>query len=240
MTDQVTDGVQNTEAPTTTTDGSDQAAGVSQEATTEAETSLLGGEATEGQSEATSGEEGQSESPSDKSSDEGKSDSDNSDEDADDAGAPEEYADFDMPDGVELNGEMSDKLKSLAKELNLSQKQAQRLADLGAEQATNVAKQPAQVLEKASAEWQTQSRNDEEFGGTEFDKNLAVAKKAKDAFSTPELTALLNESKLGSHPEVIRFMYRVGKAMSEDTIVRGGAEPGSEMSRAERLYKNNK
>jgi hypothetical protein len=48
-----------------------------------------------------------------------------------------------------------------------------------------------------------------------------VAKKALDAFGTTELRSLLNESGLGNHPEVIRFMFRAGKAISEDSMVTG-------------------
>ena len=38
-------------------------------------------------------------------------------------------------------------------------------------------------------------------------------------FGTDALKSLLTESGLGNHPEVIRFMYRAGKAISEDSYV---------------------
>ena len=49
--------------------------------------------------------------------------------------------------------------------------------------------------------------------------NLEVAKSSLKAFGTDALKSLLQESGLGNHPEVIRFMYRAGKAISEDSYV---------------------
>jgi hypothetical protein len=69
-----------------------------------------------------------------------------------------------------------------------------------------------------------------------------VAKKALDAFGTAELRSLLNESGLGNHPEVIRFMFRAGKAISEDSMVTGNkgearpAGPRSFNDLADALY----
>lgn len=162
------------------------------------------------------------------------------DKEANAEGAPEAYADFAMPEGVEIQGEALEEFKTLAKELNLSQKDAQRLADLGAKQASRLAEQPSQILAEARVEWEKQARNDKEFGGQAVEANLATAKKALDAYGTPELKTLLRESALGNHPDVIRLFYRVGKAMSEDSMVRGGSGTQAKaMSAAERLYGDN-
>ena len=74
---------------------------------------------------------------------------------------------------------------------------------------------------------QEKSQSDEEFGGENLSSNLEVAKSALDAFGTDPLKQLLAESGLGNHPEVIRFMYRAGKAISEDSYVGNsqGANP---------------
>ena len=53
---------------------------------------------------------------------------------------------------------------------------------------------------------------------------------ALKAFATPELRELLQKSGLGNHPEIIRFMYRAGKAISTDDYV--GASQGSGASRS--------
>jgi hypothetical protein len=58
-----------------------------------------------------------------------------------------------------------------------------------------------------------------------------------DAFATPELRTLLNESGLGNHPEIIRAFYRAGKAISEDGFVAGGHK-ATDKGDAKRLYPN--
>lgn len=142
-------------------------------------------------------------------------------------GAPEEYADFTLPEGAKVNAEALADLKAFAKEKNLSQEDAQKLVDLGVKNAQDVTTTMQAHIEQVRNEWSEASRTDKEFGGDKLDENLAVAKQALDTFGTPELTALLTESGLGSHPEVVRAFFRVGKAISEDRLVPGTKAPAS-------------
>ena len=72
---------------------------------------------------------------------------------------------------------------------------------------------------EARADWATESQSDEEFGGEKLGANLEIAKSSLNAFGTDAFKSLLSESGLGNHPEVIRFMYRAGKAIGEDGYV---------------------
>jgi hypothetical protein len=74
-------------------------------------------------------------------------------------------------------------------------------------------KDSADTIQKAAAEWAAAAVADKEYGGDMLTDSLVTAKKALDAFGTPELRTLLNDSRLGNHPEVIRFMVRAGKAL---------------------------
>lgn len=151
-------------------------------------------------------------------------------------GAPEEYKDFTLPEGIKLEGDAAQAFKGLAKELDLTQDQAQKLADLGVKQAQDGQARQAELLKAANAEWTAQSQADKEFGGENLGQNLAIARKAMDTFATPELKQLLTESGLGNHPEVIRMFFRTGKAISEDGFVSAarGAKPKGDL--ASRLY----
>jgi hypothetical protein len=91
-------------------------------------------------------------------------------------------------------------------------------------------------LEAIKTDWENTSKVDKEFGCEKLSENLGIAKKALDAFGTPELKALLVESGLGNNPEVIRFMFRAGKNISEDNILGGKAPSSGEKSLADRLY----
>jgi hypothetical protein len=150
---------------------------------------------------------------------------------------PEKY-EFKEPEGVTLDKEVLGEFEGLAKELKLSQEEAQKVSDIGAKLAQKWEAKQADVIQQASAEWAASASADKEFGGDKLTESLTTAKKALDAFGTPELRTLLNESHLGNHPEVIRFMVRAGKAISEDSkVVTGGRQTVVE-STAKRMYPN--
>jgi len=136
---------------------------------------------------------------------------------------PESYEDFKSPEGVQIAPVVVDEVKAVAKELKLSQAEAQMLVDRLAPQA---AKAQAEAfhsgLEKAKADWTTASRNDKEFGGDNFEKNLGGANQVLKTYGSPELRQLLIASGLSQHPEVIRFMVNVRKDVSEDRFIPGG------------------
>jgi hypothetical protein len=133
--------------------------------------------------------------------------------------APAQY-EFKSPDGQGFDPEAMKVYAEVAKELNLSQDSAQKILD---RMGPTVAQRQAAAIQKVQAEWAEASRTDKEFGGDTLMDNLGVAKKALDSFGTPELRSLLNDSGLGNHPEIIRFMVRAGRAISEDRFVGGSA-----------------
>ena len=133
-------------------------------------------------------------------------------------GAPEKYEFNDkVADAPEvLDPEVLTAFGEVAKELDLPQEAAQKVLD---KVAPVIQARQAEQVEKARIEWAEESQSDEEFGGESFASNIEVAKSALNAFGTDPFKQLLQESGLGNHPEVIRFMYRAGKAISEDSYV---------------------
>lgn len=148
--------------------------------------------------------------------------SDGDDGEEGEEGAPEEYADFAAPDGVELDATALDSFKPIAKELNLTQEQAQRIVDIQAETAQRWAEGVQQHVIDTRLGWRESAQADPEIGGEKFAENLAAAKHGLDTFGTAELKKLLDETGVGDHPEVVRFFYKVGKANSEHDFVNSG------------------
>jgi hypothetical protein len=138
-------------------------------------------------------------------------------------GAPEKY-EFKPVEGVNLSDEVVGKFSDVAKELNLSQDAAQKMLD---QVAPAIARQQYAAIQNLNEQWVSAVKADKEIGGEKLGANLAIAKKARDAFGTDGLRKLLNESRIGNHPEVIRFFVRAGQAISEDTFVSGGTRPAS-------------
>jgi hypothetical protein len=150
-------------------------------------------------------------------------------------GAPGEYADFAMPEGMAMDAAHATDLKSLAKEFGLTQAQAQKVADLGAKWATDLSGKQAQALEDMSNAWEQAAQTDKEIGGDKLPENLGFAKSALAKFGNPQLSQLLESSRLGSHPDVIRMLAAVGRAMADDKVLTGAA-PGQAPSTAELFY----
>lgn len=133
-------------------------------------------------------------------------------------GAPEKY-EFKVPDGVNMDEASLKSFSEFAKDLDMPQEAAQAMLE---KMGPAWRQRQAEAIAKVHNEWSESSKTDKEFGGEKLTENLAVAKKALDAFGTPELRSLLNETGLGNNPEIIRAFYRAGKAISEDKFVPSG------------------
>jgi len=161
--------------------------------------------------------------------DKDKSDGDSDDSDKKDGtdkdqpeGAPEEYADFTLAEGAEVNETVLGEFKSFAKDLNLTQEQAQRLVDF--QQTVEV--QRAEAFQEQVNAWVDSAKNDKEFGGKQFEENTALANEALKEYGTAELITLLKDTRMGNHPEVIRTFYRIGKALKEGSSARSSSSSG--------------
>jgi hypothetical protein len=153
--------------------------------------------------------------------------------------APEAYADFDVPETVIVDTELMGEFKSAAKDIGLSQEQAQHLASMGAKMAQKITEQAATAQAERIAAWEAETKADKEIGGAQLEANLATAKKALDAFGSPELSTLLVETGIGNHPAIIKAFVKAGKAMSEDTLMPSSAQvPSAQTSIAQKLYPN--
>lgn len=168
--------------------------------------------------------------------------SDAADADADDGSdAPSEgYADFKLPEGMTLDQEALDAAKPLFQKYKVSQEDAQAFVDVMAGKVEAVRQGQIDAFNQLMTDWKEASKNDSEFGGDKFDESIALAKSAVDKFGTPELTKLLEDHGMGNHPEVIRFMVKVGKLTAED-VPGGDQTPTSkEKDRLEQLYPNDR
>lgn len=151
----------------------------------------------------------------DKTTDTGK------DADADKAkadGPPEKY-EFTMPDGMELDASLAEKADPVFRELGLTNEQANKLAKLVAEQRVSEGQAQHDAYVKQMEDWAKATYADAELGGSETAVMENVNKYVPtflNEFASPELKALLRDTGLGNHPELVRVFVRAGKAMAED------------------------
>lgn len=161
---------------------------------------------------------------------------------------PEKY-EFVSPEGFD-DPAIVERTAATARELGLSNEAGQKLLDAtakaiqdreaAADKAWAEANKPGgSEWKKRDQAWRAAVQADPEIGGTP-DNTRAVREKANTAvrkFFSAEGTQLIKDSGLGSHPEFVRAMYRIGKAMSESAPVFGSTgAPGQPKTQAEILY----
>lgn len=163
-------------------------------------------------------------------------------------GAPEKY-ELKVPDdlaaaGMQFDAEAFAEVEPILRELNLSNDAAQAIVD-------GYATKVLPLLEKRAGErwdatgadmrksWETESRNDPDIGGGKFDETKALARQTFVRFgvkSDGPFLKLLEESGLGSHPDMLRFVANVGRLTGEATTdtTNGGGQQQTRL--ADRVY----
>lgn len=148
-------------------------------------------------------------------------------------GAPEKY-EFTAGEGVELDSDALKDFEPVARDLNLTNEQAQKLVDAYPKILAGVQQRQAEAWQKQTEGWAETVKADKEIGGDKLTANLSAAQRALDQFGTPELKEYLNVTGLGNHPDLVKTFVKIGKAMSEDGMVTG--KESGQRSAAEVLY----
>jgi len=148
-------------------------------------------------------------------------------------GAPEKY-EFAAGEGIELDGTAIEAFEPVARELNLTNEQAQKLVDMYPKIIASQEQRQAEAWQQQTEQWAADVKADKDIGGDKLPANLGAAQRAIDQFGSPELKEYLNGTGLGNNPELVRFCVKVGKAMSEDSMVDAGNS--GQRSAAEVLY----
>lgn len=189
--------------------------------------SLLGGAEPEPTGDQSSQGEGKGEGQGDKPADDGGKESGDKP-----SGAPEKY-EIALPDGLVLDEAVFSKAEPVLRELNLTNEQATKLANVIAE----VRASEAEAFVQQVQEWGKATTADPEIGGKALQESLQAGRRALATHGTPELKTLLDSTGLGNHPEVVRFFTRIGKTLPvEDKVVTGERSGSSTKSLAEKLY----
>ena len=131
---------------------------------------------------------------------------------------PEKY-EYKLPEGMELDTSLAEKVDPLFKEIGLSQEQAQKLVDVYApyikEQSEAANKQQLEGYKQTVEGWKAETLKEL---GTESEAKLAKVSKVIDKFGTPKLREVLNDTGLGNHPELVRAFLKLGEVISEDSF----------------------
>lgn len=156
---------------------------------------------------------------------------------------PEKY-ELKMPEGMQVDTALLDAVTPIFKEAGITQEVAQKLADAYAPviQKAGQAQHEAAMaaFDKQIEDWGKETKA---MLGPDAAKEMAPAGRLIQTFAgkdAPALRQLLNDTGLGNHPLMVKFLIAAGKAISQDKFVDGGNMPGdnSEAAVTKRLYPN--
>jgi hypothetical protein len=152
--------------------------------------------------------------------------------------APETYEEFSVPEDMDLDEAAVAEFAPVAKELDLTQEQAQKLVDIYAERKLDEARSMHDSFEKVQADWQTEAKADKEYGGADFTANIKKANAFLTEYGSADLNTALAETGMGNHPELIRLFVKAGAAMGDDTLHFGKAAEAAPKDAASILFPN--
>lgn len=137
---------------------------------------------------------------------------------ADDAAKPIAYDTVKLADGSLLDKSDLEKVIAYATEKKLTPEQAADLLTQREQAATDLTARQTESFKKQIDQWASDVKSDKDLGGANFDATLADVKLAMDKFAPEGSTfrKIVNESGYGNHPEFVRFVAAIGKAMKED------------------------
>lgn len=161
------------------------------------------------------------------------------DKDDDAAELPEKY-ELTPPEGFEIDDEIVAELDPVLRELKLSNEQANKLMPLAGSFAERIMKQQNDAFAEQASNWAKEAKADPEIGKGNWSQTEALVSKALDEFGAAEgseFRQLLDNTKLGNHPAMIRMFRQIGERLTGDTeFVRSDAGAQVKKSREEVLY----
>lgn len=146
---------------------------------------------------------------------------------------PVDLSDMKMPEGFEAMPEVMAGLTEFVNEHGLTKEAAEKLAPLGALIAESAVAKVTAEMDTIRSNWREEIANDPVLGSKE---QMAIANKGLEAYGSPELRKLLDETGLGDAPAVIRAFHKIGLTVKEDVVERGGSGDTRITSAADVMY----
>jgi hypothetical protein len=131
--------------------------------------------------------------------------------------------DLKLPEGSPLDPKTVDEIVALAKDKKWDKDTAQAVLEREHKLVASYVEGEKVKLTEVQEQWGKAAAEDKEYGGPKFGENAEMAKRVVRRFGSDALEKALDDSKLGNHPELVRLLVRVGKAMSADQWVTPGA-----------------
>ena len=133
---------------------------------------------------------------------------------------PETY-EFTTPEGYELSEGVTGIVTKLAKEMKLSATNAQSLVDTHLQVVALQEQERTQAWTEHLVKQEQACKQHAVLGGTNYAENIAIAEKAVQSVMSESALKSLSDYGMLKDPEVMAGFLKVGKAISEDSLVTG-------------------
>jgi CRISPR/Cas system CMR-associated protein Cmr5 small subunit len=142
------------------------------------------------------------------------------------------------PENYLFEASYVEEVASFAKENGLTQDVAEKILNRENQAAAKLIQKEQEAFEQeARVTWVNQIKADPELGGDNLKQTAAMSHKALKSFGSEALMKELNETGYGNHPELVRFLTKVGRAMSTEAEVKVGNSVPSKAPVEDLFYK---
>ena len=117
--------------------------------------------------------------------------------------------DLALPEGFDVDEVTSNDFMDLAGRIDINPSQAQELVNFQAE----ITNRQAEAWKQSIADGERQIKADPEIGGSNYDRTYADAKGLVKDYGEPGLGDLFDHYGLSHHPDFMRFMSRMSRAV---------------------------
>lgn len=133
-------------------------------------------------------------------------------------GAPEKYAEFKLPEGMQIDQAVMTDFTALAKKHNLSQESAQDLVDFQAKMEKSRVDAAVAEFDKTAKAWRDETVKEL---GANFGAEEANVGRFLERFGSPELRALMTATRVGENKHLFTAMAKAGALLGEGKLPEG-------------------
>lgn len=141
--------------------------------------------------------------------------------------SPEEYQldTPDLPEGLNYSDDDVSVFKAMSHEMGLNQEQVNKLFQWDTKRRTDAYNK---YVEERKAERETADKTLKESWGDDYERNMNMVAAVVKKYADEKLNEYMDESGVGNHPVMFRFLLDVAKDMIGDHVPRAGGGGTSE------------
>jgi len=122
------------------------------------------------------------------------------------------------PEGVELDSKALEGFTTFAKEMGLTQDQAQKALEFQLSREAEANASAKEFWADQNRKWVEAIKTDKEVGGADWQVKATKARNAAFALGGQELLTEISRLGLANNPALVRAFYRAATKMSEDSL----------------------